>query len=170
MKIKYLSPILASIAIALTVNPAFTTSTNSPNETIYCQSNSEVPTTIAKRANGEDLTIFHWRNEVLPEYLNPLQLCEEVSAQLQDYANKGYQLSSFQTHDMKGLPIICAEEIPGECSRVLFTLYATNNQQESNLLLGQILDEGVKGEQIISIERGVQFYGYKVSFWSLLGF
>ncbi len=169
MKFKYLSPILASIAIALTTTPVLTASTNDSNQTIYCQSNSETPTTIAKRADGQDLTIFHWRNEVLPEYLNPLQLCEEVSQKLQTYATEGHQLSSFKTHDLDGIPLICAEEKTGDCSLVLFSLNASNTQVDSNLILGQILDDSLKGEEIISIERGVQFYGYKVNFWSLLG-
>ena len=176
MNIKYLSPILVSIAtapallIAFVATPALTTSANDHNQTIYCQSDNETPTTIAKRANGEELTIFHWENETLPEYLNPHQLCEEVSQKLQNYATEGNQLSSFKTHDLDGIPLICAEENTGDCSLVLFTLNATNNQADSNLLLGEILDDNLKHEEIVSIERGVQYYGYKVNFWNLLGF
>ena len=176
MKIKYLSPILTSMAIstapalliAFITNPAL--STNNSNKTIYCQSDNATPTTIAKRANGQELTIFHWKNEALPEYLNPQQLCEEVSQKLHDYAIEGNQLSSFKTHDLDGIPLICAEENTGYCSLVLFSLNASNNQADSNLLLGRILDDNLKEEEIISIERGVQFYGYKVNFWNLLGF
>ena len=170
MKFKYISLILASIAIALTATPVLTASTNNSNQTIYCQSDGETPTTIAKKADGQDLTIFHWRNEVLPEYLNPQQLCQEVSQKLQTYATEGNQLSSFKTYDLDGIPLICAEEIAGNCSLVLFTLNASSSQGDSNMILRQILDESLKGEEIISTERGVQFYGYKVNFWTLLGF
>ncbi|ELS02346.1 hypothetical protein Xen7305DRAFT_00020600 [Xenococcus sp. PCC 7305] len=145
-------------------------STSSSNQAISCQTSGAVPATIAKRADGEALTIFHWKDEVLPEYLNAQELCAEVSQKLQDYAASGHQLSSFKTHDLDGVPLICAEENTGDCSLVLFTLNATNNQGDSNMILGQILDDKLKGEEIISIERGVQFYGYKVNFWSLLGF
>ncbi len=169
MKIKYLSLILASIVLA-TAPASMTASTNNPNKTIYCQSDNATPTTIAKRADGQELTIFHWKNEALPEYFNPQQLCEEVSQKLQDYATEGNQLSSFKTHDLDGIPLICAEENTGYCSLVLFSLNASNNQADSNLLLGEILDNNLKEEEIISIERGVQFYGYKVNFWNLLGF
>lgn len=178
MKITYLSFILAGFAIAqcqfplssFARSPISTTSLNSSDQTIYCQSNDGTPTTRAKRVDGEDLTIFHWRNEALPEYLNPQQLCEEVSQKLQDYATEGNQLSSFKTHNLDGIPLICAEENIGSCSLVLFSLNASNNQADSNILLGQILDENLQAEEIVSIERGVQFYGYKVNFWSLLGF
>ena len=170
MKFKYLSLILTSMALTFTASPVLTASTNNSNATFSCQTENETPTTIAKKADGQDLTIFHWRNEVLPEYLNPQQLCEEVTQKLQTYATEGHQLSSFKTHDLDGIPLICAEETAGDCSLVLFTLNASNNQRESNLILGQILDDTLKGEEIISVERGVQFYGYKVNFWSLLGF
>ena len=179
MNIKYRSPILMKIAglatvpallIAFSITPAMAASTNNSNKTIYCQSDSEIPTTVARKADGEELTIFHWRNEVIPENLNPQQLCAEVSQKLQDYATEGYQLSSFKTHDLDGIPLICAEENTGYCSLVLFTLNASNSQADSNLLLGEILDDNLKEEEIISIERGVQFYGYKVNFWNLLGF
>lgn len=170
MKIRYLGPILASTAIAFTITPALSASTNNANDTIYCQSNQAIPTTTAKRADGKEFTIFHWKNEALPEYLNPWELCEEVSLKLQNYAQEGNKLSSFKTHELNGIPLICAEEDTGYCSLVLFTLNASDNQADSNLLLGKILDDNLKQEEIVSIERGVQFYGYKVNFWSLLGF
>ncbi len=170
MKFTYLSPILASIAIAVTTAPVLTASINDSNQNIFCQTESGIPTTMAKRADGEEFTIFHWRNEVLPEYLNPQQLCQEVSQKLQTYATEGNQLSSFKTYDLDGIPLICAEEIAGNCSLVLFTLNASSSQGDSNMILRQILDESLKGEEIISTERGVQFYGYKVNFWTLLGF
>lgn len=178
MNIKYLSLILAGFAIAqcqfplssFARSPISTVSLNNSDQTIYCQSNNGTLTTRAKRVDGDDLTIFHWRNEILPEYLNPLELCEEVSQKLQDYALEGNQLSSFKTHNLDGIPLICAEENIGSCSLVLFSLNASNNQADSNILLGQILDEDLQAEEIVSIERGVQFYGYKVNFWNLLGF
>lgn len=170
MNTKYLSPILASIAIAFTITPAVTASTNNSNKDIYCRSDSETPMTIAKKADGQELTIFHWKEGALPESLNPQQLCEEVSQKLQDYATEGNHLSSFKTYDLDNIPLICAEANPGYCSLVLFSLDASNTQADSNLLLGEILDDSLKQEEIISVQRGVQFYGYKVNLWSLLGF
>jgi len=171
MKIKYFSSLFASIAIACALTPAFATSTNETSQTISCQVNGETPTTIAKRTDGKELTIFHWRNDVLPDNLDPHDLCEDVSAKLQNYAVGGHQLSLFKTYDMENIPLICAyEDATGDCSLVLFSLNATNSQREGNMILREILDDSLKGEETISVQRGVQFYGYKVSFWNLLGF
>ena len=170
MKNKYLRAIVASIVIALATAPVLNASTNDSNQTFHCQTEGSTLTTVAKKADGKDLPIFHWPSEVLPEYLNPQNLCEDVSRKLQSYATEGNQLSSFRTHDFNGIPLICAEENVDDCSLVLFSLNPSNSQRDSNLILEQILDDSLKGEQIRTVERGVQFYGYKVSFWSLLGF
>ena len=170
MKINYLRAIVASIVIAFASTPVLNASPNDSNQTFHCQTEGESLTTVAKKADGEDLTIFHWQSEALPENLNPQNLCEDVSQKLQSYATEGNQLSSFRTHDLNGIPLICAEENIGDCSLVLFALNPSNTQRESNFILEQILDDSLKGEIIRTVERGVQFYGYKVNFWSLLGF
>ena len=170
MKNKYLRAIVASIVIALATTPVLKASTKESNQTFHCQTEGSTLTTVAKKADGEDLPIFHWQSEALPEDLNSQNLCEEVSQKLQSYATEGNQLSSFRTHDFNGIPLICAEENINECSLVLFTLNPSNSQRDSNILLEQILDDSLKGEQIKTVERGVQFYGYKVNLWSLLGF
>ena len=170
MKIKYLGAILASIVILFATTTVLKASTKDSNQTFYCQNEGLIPTTVAKRADGEDLNIFHWRSEILPKSLNPQTLCEEVSQKLQSHATEGNQLSSFRTHDFNGVPLICAEENIGECSLVLFSLNPSISQPESNLILEQILDDSLKGEKTTNTERGVQSYGYKVNFWNLLGF
>ncbi|MGK7894973.1 MAG: COP23 domain-containing protein [Xenococcus sp. (in: cyanobacteria)] len=167
MKIKYL---LASIVIALATTTVSKASTNDSNQTFHCQTDGETITTVAKKADGEDLTIFNWRREVFPEDLNIQNLCESVSQKLESYATEGNQLSSFRTYNFNGIPLVCGEEDGSNCSLVLFSLNSNDDQRESNLILQQILDDGLKVEDIKHVERGIQFYGYKVDFWSLLGF
>jgi hypothetical protein len=170
MKLKYISPILAVVTLTLTAASVLSASNTTEKKTIYCETSSETPTTMAKTLDGGKLPIFHWRTEALPDYLNPEELCTQVSEKLQTYSTQGYQLSSFQTHKQNGLPVICAEETVGNCNLVLFTLEPSKTLSESNRLLDKILDDSLKGEEISSTERGVQFHGYKVNFWDLLGF
>ncbi len=170
MKINYLGAVIASIVIAFATTPVLKASTTDSNQTFHCETEGSTLTTVAKKADGEDLTIFNWQSEALPEYLNPQYLCEGVSQKLQSYGTEGNQLSSFRTHNFNGIPLICAEENIGECSLVLFSLNPSSSQRDGNLILEQILDESLKGQEITTVERGVQFYGYKVNFWSLLGF
>ncbi|MGK7894975.1 MAG: COP23 domain-containing protein [Xenococcus sp. (in: cyanobacteria)] len=170
MKSKYLSLIFASIVITFAPNQVLNASTNDSNSTFHCKTEGETLTTIAKKADGSELTIFHWKDEVLPQALNSQDICQEVSQKLQVYSTEGDRVSSFKTYDMGGVPAICAEEQVGVCSLVLLTLDANFTQVDSNSILQGILDDSLKGEEITFNERGIQSYGYKVSFWDLLGF
>jgi hypothetical protein len=174
MSIRNLSPILAAGAIALSATTAFGESTQSPNRSIFCQVNNGTPTTVAN-VQGETKSIFHWRTEVLPKSADPQQLCDSVSAKLDDYSTHnvsklgfgGYELSG---SERKGLPAVCAEENPGECSLVLFTLPRTDNPlDESERVLVGILDEELVKDKQVSNARGIQSTFYPVSFWDLLG-
>ncbi|AFZ37218.1 hypothetical protein Sta7437_3722 [Stanieria cyanosphaera PCC 7437] len=165
MSIKNLSPILAAGAIALSAIPAFGESTQSSNRNVFCQVNNGIPTTVAN-VQGEIKSIFHWRNEVLPKSANAQQLCNSVSAKLANYSS----LKGFGGHDQGGLPTICAENSPGECSLVLFTLAPTDNAiDESERVLAGILDSGLAKDKQVSNARGIQSTYYPVDFWYLLG-
>ncbi len=166
----YFSPIVAAIAIALGTTSALGEPLPTQEKTIFCETSSKTPTTMAKTAEGASLPIFHWRTEALPEYLNSEQLCQNVSDKLQTYSSEGGRVSSFKTHEQAGLPVICAEATIGNCSLVLFTLAPSDNLLESNRVLDSILDSNLKQDKFNSAERGVQSHGYKVNLWTLLGF
>ncbi len=165
----YFSPVVAAVAIALGATSALGESTPTQEKTIFCETSSGTPTTMAKTAEGGSLPIFHWRTDALPEYLNSEQLCQDVSDKLQTYSSEGGRVSSFKTHEQAGLPAVCAEETAGNCSLVLFTLEPSDNLVESNRILDSILDSNLKQDKFYSTERGVQSHGYKVKLWSLLG-
>ncbi|GAB4229964.1 MAG: hypothetical protein Kow0049_11660 [Stanieria sp.] len=169
MSIKNLSPILAVGAIALGATTAFGESTQSSNPAIFCQVNNGTPTTVAN-VQGETKSIFHWRSEVLPKSQNAQQLCERVSAKLDNYSSLNNSSLGFGGQDQGGLPTICAEESPGECSLVLFTLAPTDNAlDESERVLAGILDPELAKDKQVASARGIQSTFYPVSFWDLLG-
>ena len=171
MNFKSLSSICATVALAMGATSAVAESNTSANHLIFCTSSKGTPITMARTVEGKNLTIFHWRSEVLPKSLNPQQLCDSVSAKLNKYAVQGEQIAAFRSYDQGGLPAVCAEINPGECSSVLFTLAPSEHPIDaSNKVLEGILDDQLKQERRVPNTRGVQGFAYPVSFWKLMGF
>ncbi|MBE9168132.1 hypothetical protein IQ238_11600 [Pleurocapsales cyanobacterium LEGE 06147] len=169
MNLKYLSPIFAVSAIAVTATSAWSESTVTQEQNVFCESHKGTPTTVAM-VQGETKPIFHWRSDALPQSANPQELCQNVSAKLATYPTQENQLS-FGSHDQGGLPAICAEATPGKCDLVLFTLAPAENPiEEGNRVLENILDSSLQRDKQISTARGVQSISYPVTFWQLLGF
>ncbi len=171
MNLKRLSPICASVALAMSASLAFAESGTASNRSIFCQSVNGVPTTMAS-VQGKDRPIFHWRSEALPQSFNPQQLCDSVSNKLANYADQGSQAPSFIGFDQGGLPAVCATANPEDCSVVLFTLAPAEDPiTVSNKVLEGILDSELKQgkQEIVSNTRGVQSFVYPVNFWQLMG-
>lgn len=169
MNFKCLSPIFAVSAIAIGATSAWSESTVTQEQKIFCESNNGTPTTVAM-VQGETKPIFHWRADVLPASANPQELCQNVSTKLAAYPAQEKQLS-FGSHDQGGIPAICAEATPGKCNLVLFTLAPAENPiEEGNRVLKGILDSDLEQNKQISNARGVQSISYPVTFWQLLGF
>ncbi|GAB4524086.1 MAG: hypothetical protein Tsb0014_02210 [Pleurocapsa sp.] len=170
MKIKHLSSVLAGVAIACMGSPAWSQSAEVQSVTIKCDTNSQLPKTLATSQNGQEFTIFNWQDAVLPDYLNSAQLCQEVSQKLQTYAASGSEFSSFNVYAKGDSFDVCVEEMIGDCGAVLFSLNQGESLDESKQILDGVLDESLKGEKIVSTDRGVQSYGYRLNLWDMLGF
>ena len=169
MSLKSLSPICAGVAIAMGATSAFAESSISSNRIIFCENSHGMLTTMARTVEGENLPIFHWQAESLPESSNLQQLCNNVSTKLDNYITQGSTISSFGSYEQVGLPTICAESQPAQCSLVLFTLAPTDNPiNESNKVLENILDDGFKQEKKVSNVRGIQSIHYRASVFGLL--
>ena len=168
MNLKSLSPICAGVAIAMGATSAFAESSISSNRIIFCENSHGMLTTMARTDEGKNLPIFHWRAESLPKSSNPQQLCNSVSTKLDNYVAQGSVLSSFGSYEQVGLPTICAEAQPAQCSLVLFTLAPTDNPiNQSNKVLENILDDKFKQEKRVSNVRGIQAFTYSASFLQL---
>lgn len=167
MSIKKLSPIFVVSAIALSATSAFGESTQSSNQVISCQVNNGTPITVA-HVGGETTPIFHWRSDVLlPQSKDPQQLCNEVSAKLNNYSGSSL---GFGSYEQGGLPTICAEETPGECSLVLVTLAAADKPiEQSERVLAGILDPAIAKDKQVSEARGIQSTFYPLSLWDIIG-
>lgn len=96
MKVRHLSILLATSTLATGVTPALAETSQSSELNFICQINNGVPTTMARATDSDrTLEIFHWKQEDLPpDSANALQLCDRVSAKLEDYSNQGHDLSA----------------------------------------------------------------------------
>ena len=176
MKTKYLSALLVTGAIALGTSPAMADSSDAPQLNFSCQVTEGIPTTVAQPVGSEEkLPIFHWNDEALSlkSSSSPQQLCNSVSAKLEDYSAQGYDLSqiSFIGTEQAGLPVICANTAGGpECSKVLLTLGAAEQPAiVANDVVTAILDPSLQQDKEVYKDRGVQSTSYQVNFWQLLG-
>jgi hypothetical protein len=175
MKTKHFSVLLASSLLALGTYPAMAESSEStPKFSFSCQVSQGIPTTMAQQTNGKaSVPVFHWKNEVLPSSANAEQLCNSVSAKLEDYSAQGYDFSSltFGASEEAGLPAICANTSGSRsCSKVLFTLAPAEKPEiVADELLTAILDKNLQQKPLKFNDRGVQSTSYQVDFWSLLG-
>ena len=176
MKIKYLSALLATGAMAL-ATPAIANSPNEPSLNFSCQINEGIPTTVAKSTESEvELPIFHWKQEALAykTEASPDQLCNMVSEKLENYSTQGYDLSNinFVGTEQGGLPVICANAGQTDCSKILLTLHPTSESEPANVardVVDSILDKNLQLKKSEYKTRGVQSISYQVDVWSLLG-
>lgn len=173
MKTKYISACLATGLLALGASSSWAESSSVSELNFACQDNQGIPTTVAQKSSGESiLPVFHWKSEALPTSMNPQQLCDRVSAKLEDYSAQGYDLSTvgFSSAEQAGLPAICAtSKDNGDCSLVLFTLAPTDNPvNRANEVLNAILDKNLQTNKHVSSDRGVQSFSYRVNFWDML--
>ncbi len=149
MKNKYLISLLTSSAVALSVSPAWGESKTTSEITFACQGDRDVPVTIAKNRQGKTQTIFHWKQEVLPNSLDSHKLCDRTAAKLNKYVAEGNNLSSLrvETAEQLGLPAICITQERLVCDRVLFTLYPHPEPMDiAENTLTAILDRQIQNE------------------------
>ncbi|MCC0177705.1 hypothetical protein I4641_12015 [Waterburya agarophytonicola K14] len=176
MKTKLFSTLLVTGAISLGAAPAIAESTEAPQFNFACQMSEGVPTTVAQNAEGETRAVFNWKEETLAYRTpsTPKELCDNVSRDLQEYSNNGYDLSqiTFVGTEQAGLPTICATTAGNKCSKVLFTL--TRDEQAANVandVVTAILNPELQGKVVASYnDRGVQSTSYEVNFWDLFSF
>jgi hypothetical protein len=174
MKIKKLSslPLLTAIAIFSSTNPVHSESKLPSEQTFFCQTDEDTPTTVAKSSNGELQPIFHWKSTALPPNTNPEAICSRVSQQLENYLVSQNNLSTmgFKSTKLENIPIICATDKDNNCQTVLLSLNPVENPvQTANSVLNSTLDSQLQKNKITSRDRGVQSFAYQVNFWQLLG-
>lgn len=181
MKIKCLSAVLITGAIALGSAPAIAETAEAPELSFSCQVIEGVPTTLAQPVGSEaTMPIFHWKEEALTGYTpdTPQQLCDRATNKLVDYSAQGYDLSqiSFVGTEQSNLPAICASAGNGECSKLLLTLAPrTDADIVAKNIVDSIIDKNIKesqpkpGPYEQSNDRGLQSTSYQVDFWSLFG-
>mgnify|MGYP001554400651 CR=1 FL=1 len=176
MKTKYISALLVTGAIAIGTSPAMADSSDTPELNFSCQVTEGTPTTVVQSIGSEEkLPIFHWKKDalLLKSSASPQELCNSVSAKLEDYSAQGYDLSqiSFVGTEQAGLPVICANTAGGpECNKVLLTLAATEQPAiVADDVVTAILDQSLQKDKEVYQDRGVQSTSYQVSFWQLLG-
>ncbi len=174
MKTKYISACLATGLLALGASSSWAESASVSKLNFSCQVNEGIPTTVAQKSGGEDtLPVFHWKNEALPTSIDPQQLCDRVSAKLEDHSARGYDLSTFgfSSAEQAGLPAICATgKDDGDCNLVLFTLAPADNPvNKANEVLNAILDKSLQSNKRVSSDRGVQSISYQVNILHMFG-
>lgn len=163
--------------MALGTSPAIANSPDVPELKFSCQVRDGVPMTVAQTVGSDaKLPIFHWKEAALAYKTDdtPQQLCNDVTAKLEDYSAQGYDLSniSFIGTEQTGIPVICASATSGtsECSKMLLTLRPSEQPaMVADEVVTAILDQSLQKNKVQHRDRGVQSTSYQVDFWSLLG-
>jgi hypothetical protein len=169
---KSLVSLLAISAIALAITPAFGESNLSSEKTFFCQTDGNIPKTIAKTGNGEILPIFHWKAEALPPQTDLQQTCNSVSEKLENYlvSQKDIPAVNFKSTKVDNIPAICLAGANNNCNLVLLTLLPVEKPIETaNKVLESILDPQLQANKAVSNDRGIQSTAYSIDFWQLLG-
>lgn len=173
MSTKQLSFVTAIGAIALSTATSALAETNTTSSVNFsCQVNSNgVPTTVLNSAETQK-TVFNWQGERISQGRNAVDLCNEVTAKLNNYAanqNNDLSVLTFKADVQGDLPAICATDEPGVCDRLLFTLPRTEEPGTmANRVLGDILDPSLQANKQVSTERGLQSVSYSVNIFDLI--
>ncbi|MDJ0591336.1 MAG: COP23 domain-containing protein [Pleurocapsa sp. MO_226.B13] len=178
MNAKYLSAVLLTGAISLGASPTMADSSDAPQLNFSCQMSEGIPTTVARPVGSQQaLPVFHWKQDALKHKSSstPQELCESVTARLEDYSAQGYDLSkiSFVGTQTQQLPAICATRgLNRDCRKLLFTLSPTEESRPeivADQVVTAILDPRLQSNKIVFRDRGIQSTSYQVNLLDLLG-
>ena len=173
MNIKRLSSVAAISAIALgSATPALAEPSTPSKVTFSCEVSNGIPATILQTEDTQ-ITIFNWKSDRLSPSKNPLKLCNDVTAKLNNYsANQSHDLSklTFKADVQSQLPTICATDDPAACNTVLFTLSPTEQPEiVANSVLNDILDKSLQSDnQTNDGRRGLQSVSHSVDIFELI--
>ena len=179
MKTKLFS-LLLTAGVTTFATPAIANSAESEAKLSFsCQTIEGVATTVAESPTGDvQIPVFHWQPEVLANRTSdsPQELCNDVAQKLETLS-VDYDLSNLNfigtTMMPEGdIPTVCATTGGSQCSKVLFSLNATNEETASVVagnVVDAILDKNLEPQITVLRTRGVQSISYQVDFWSLLG-
>ena len=163
MPSKYLIPLLTNTIFSLSISPVLGQANTSSEITFSCQSDRDVPITIATNKIGETQTIFTWKKETFPNALKAHQLCNRVTDKLNNYLSESKDLSLLilQPNRQVGLPTICVTKTGINCDLVLFTLPPAEEPIDKacetlNAILDREISEPIQ-EQNRSIQSKVLF-------------
>jgi len=170
MRNLYLNSLLITITAMVSINPVYSESSKSSKVSFFCETESGIPTTIAKTENGNIQSVFYWRSEALPVESNAQELCDEVSQELNNNFDSNLSTMGFKGTKLEKLPVICATDKNDDCNLVLLTFGPTEDPIETaDFVLASILEPQLQSNKVVSKERGVQSIYYKVNLWELLG-
>lgn len=172
MRYRYLSLLLPSCVLAFFISPAWGQENATPEISFRCQSDRDVPLTVAQNKAGQTENIFVWQKDILEGKTteSPQQLCHDVARRLNEYHNESgdeansslFYLFAQQYND---IPIICVG-FNMFCSRVLFTLKRDDEDAKiSDRVLDNTVAPNIKENNLRNI-RGSSFTGYKVDLFS----
>lgn len=171
MNIKQLSSLTAIGAIAFgSATPALSQSNAASKITFSCEINNGVPTTVLQ-AEDTQKVIFNWQSERFASSNNPVDLCNDVSAKLNDYSAQKSDLSvlTFKGFDQGGLPAICATDDLAACEMKLFTLSKAEQPVTiADQILKDILAKDLQATRIVSNDRGLQSVSHSIDIWELI--
>ncbi len=177
MNAKYLSAVLLTGAISLGASPTMADSSDAPKLNFSCQMSEGIPTTVARPVCSQQaLPVFHWKQDALKHKSSstPQELCESVTARLEDYSAQGYDLSkiSFVGTQTQRLPAICATRgLSRDCRKLLFTLSPTEESRPeivADQVVTAILDPRLQSNKIVFRDRGIQSTSYQVNLLDLV--
>ena len=174
MNIKHLSSLTAVGALAISYAiPAFAENSTSPEVTFSWEVKNGVPATVLQ-AEDAQTTIFNWQSDYLSQTKDPLDLCNEVTAKLNNYsADESIDLSmlTFKADVMEEMPVICATNDTETCDKVLFLLSPSLEKRAdfvANNVLNDILDKNLQATKVESRSRGLQSVSHSINIWELI--
>ena len=160
--------IFTSVMLALAASAVFCESSTASSEPFTCKTRNGIPTTVARRPDGTEQSIFNWQSQHFGS-MNPQQLCNDVTQKLN--VNAGGQGYGLATHNLAGTPALCLEKKAGTCTQALFATESVNNPNapflQINMILEDILDSKFKPLGVSPV-RGYESARYRVNwlqFW-----
>ena len=137
MRSKYLISLITGSILFFSVSPALGQENNYSNITFFCESDRDIPLTIAKNQQRQTETIFYWKEEILKdiaEYKSIRKICSDVAVKLNKYADSAVEANDvfqlkLQADIFVNVPVLCITKQGIDCNYILFTI--NKNERDS---------------------------------------
>ena len=130
-------------------NELYATST-APEISFFCEESNEIPTTVVRFYNSDeqqDLAFLQWLANYFPATNQAQQLCESVSAKLQDYYENNdvdFEYFSLVVRNINNQSVACIEESMESGCANNGILFSFNDVSNPNDALSDMLGEQLK--------------------------